>query len=216
MSATLGRLAGTESWGIAAASLKGQSDAVPPRHPAGHRREPCDARLQALAAGAASRGFVTPLAGRRDRLDRVTVVEEGDITAEDMRRTGMSRDELRASIAGDGTLVRMELRLAGDDPRIALREREPDHAELEAIVARLARIDAACPTRWTTRYLQLVADQPGIVSRALAPQADADVPAFKRRVRQLKELGLTESLEVGYRLSPRGRAVFERLVGDPR
>ena len=81
---------------------------------------------------------------------------------------------------------------------------------------RLARIDAACPTRWTTRYLQLVADQPGIVSRALAPQADADVPAFKRRVRQLKELGLTESLEVGYRLSPRGRAVLERLVGDPR
>ncbi len=141
------------------------------------------------------------------RLDRVTVVEEGDITAEDMRRTGMSRDELRASIAGDGTLVRIELCLAGDDPRIALREREPDHAELEAIVVRLARIDAACPTRWTTRYLQLVADQPGIVSRALAPQADADVPAFKRRVRQLKELGLTESLEVGYRLSPRGRAV---------
>ena len=150
------------------------------------------------------------------RLDRVTVVEEGDITAEDMRRTGMSRDELRASIAGDGTLVRIELCLAGDDPRIALREREPDHAELEAIVVRLARIDAACPTRWTTRYLQLVADQPGIVSRALAPQADADVPAFKRRVRQLKELGLTESLEVGYRLSPRGRAVLERLVGDPR
>jgi hypothetical protein len=29
---------------------------------------------------------------------------------------------------------------------------------------------------------------------------------FKRDVRKLKELGLTESLEVGYRLSPRGRA----------
>jgi len=29
---------------------------------------------------------------------------------------------------------------------------------------------------------------------------------FKRRVRQLKELRLTERLEVGYRLSPRGRA----------
>ena len=40
-------------------------DAVPPRHPAGHRRGPCDARLQALAAGAASRRFFTPLAGRR-------------------------------------------------------------------------------------------------------------------------------------------------------
>jgi hypothetical protein len=145
-------------------------------------------------------------------LDRVTVVEEGDITAEDVRRTGMSTDELRALIAGEGTLLRIELRLAGDDPRIALRKRLPEHAELEAIVARLARIDAGSSTPWTTRYLQLIADQPGIVSRVLAPQAGAEVPPFKRRVRQLKELGLTESLEVGYRLSPRGRAVFERLI----
>jgi hypothetical protein len=51
-------------------------------------------------------------------------------------------------------------------------------------------------------------------SRLLAPQVDADVQPFKRRVRQLKELGLTESLEIGYRLSPRGRAVLECLVSD--
>jgi hypothetical protein len=149
-------------------------------------------------------------------LDRVAVVDEGDITTQDVRRTGMSRDELRTSIAGEGTLLRIELRLAGGDPRIALRERLPEHGELEAIVARLARIDAACPTPWTTRYLQLIAHQPGIVSRVLARQVDADAPPFKRRVRQLKELGLTESLEVGYRLSPRGRAVLECLVSGPR
>jgi hypothetical protein len=148
-------------------------------------------------------------------LDRVTIVEEDDITPEDVRRTGMSTDELRSSIAGEGTLLRIELHLAGDDPRIALRKRLPEHAELEAIVARLGRIDAASSTPWATRYLQLIADQPGIVSRVLAPQAGAEVPPFKRRVRQLKELGLTESLEVGYRLSPRGRAVLERLVKDP-
>jgi hypothetical protein len=150
------------------------------------------------------------------RLDRVTVVDEGDITTEDVRRTGMSPDELRASIAGEGTLLRIELRQAGDDPRIALRGRLPEHAELETIVAGLARIDAASSTPWTKRYLQLIADQPGIVSRVLAPRVDADVPRFKRRVRQLKELGLTESLEVGYRLSPRGRALLEYLVRDPR
>jgi hypothetical protein len=149
------------------------------------------------------------------RLDRVTVVDDDGITAEDVRRTGLSDDDLRASIAGEGTLLRIELRLAGDDPRIALRERLPEHAELEAIVARLAGIDGACPTPWTTRYLQLIADHPAIVSRVLASQVDADVPSFKRRVRQLKELGLTESLEVGYRLSPRGRAVLECLVSDP-
>jgi hypothetical protein len=149
-------------------------------------------------------------------LDRVTIVDEGDITPEDVRRTGMSVAELRTSIAGEGTLLRIEFRVTGDDPRIALRERLPEHAELEAIVTRLARIDAACTAPWTIPYLQLIADQPCIVSRVLAPQAGAEVPPFKRRVRQLKELGLTESLEVGYRLSPRGRAVLERLVGDRR
>ena len=149
-------------------------------------------------------------------LDRVTVVDEGDITPGDVRRTGLSHRELQASIAGEGTLLRIELRLTGDDPRIALRERLPDPAGLEAVVAKLARIDAASPMPWTTRYLQLIAGQPGVVSRRLAAEVDADVPPFKRRVRQLKELGLTESLEVGYCLSPRGRAVLERLVSDPR
>jgi hypothetical protein len=150
------------------------------------------------------------------RLDRVTVVDEGNITPDDVRRTGLSVDELRASIAGEGTLLRIELRLAGDDPRIALRERLPDRAELDAIVARLAQIDAASAEPWTTRYLQLIAEQSGIVSRMLAPQVHADVLPFKRRVRQLKELGLTESLEIGYRLSPRGHAVLECLVRNPR
>jgi hypothetical protein len=150
------------------------------------------------------------------RLDRVTVVDEGDITMDDIRRTGMSPAELRNSIAGEGTLLRIELRLAGADPRIALRERLPEPAEIEAIAARLDRIDAASPTPWTTAYLRLIAGQPGIVSHVLARQVEAEVPLFKRRVRQLKELGLTESLDVGYRLSPRGRAVLGELAGDSR
>ena len=45
----------------------------------------------------------------------------------------------------------------------------------------------------------------------LAAQAGAELILFKRRVRQLKELGLTESLDVGYRISPRGRVVLESL-----
>jgi hypothetical protein len=148
-------------------------------------------------------------------LDRVTVIDADDITPDDVRRTGMSLDALRASIAGEGTLLRIELRLAGEDPRIALRAQLPEHAELDAITAKLARIDGASSRPWTRLYLQLIADQPGVVSHVLARQARTDTPPFKRRVRQLKELGLTESLEVGYRLSPRGRAVLERLVSDP-
>ena len=37
---------------------------------------------------------------------------------------------------------------------------------------------------------------------------------FKPRVRRLKELGLTESLEVGYRLSPRGEDALTQLRSE--
>ena len=147
------------------------------------------------------------------RLERVTVIDEGDISPDDIRRTGMSVDEIRRSLAGEGQLLRIELRLAGEDPRVALREHVPGQAELAAILTKLRKTDAASATAWTAMYLRLIAGQPGIVSSRLAQQAGIDVPTFKRRVRQLKELGLTESLEVGYRLSPRGDAVVAALAG---
>ena len=37
--------------------------------------------------------------------------------------------------------------------------------------------------------------------------------AFKANVRKLKELGLTESLEVGYRISPLGKAFLQIQTG---
>jgi hypothetical protein len=149
-------------------------------------------------------------------LERVTVIDEGDISPNDLKRSGLSVDELRRSIAGEGTLLRIELRLAGEDPRIALRKHVPGGTEIEAIVTKLTRKDSASSTPWTANYLGLIAGQPGVVSHVLARQAGIDVPTFKRRVRQLKELGLTESLEVGYRLSPRGRAVVADLADKRR
>lgn len=145
-------------------------------------------------------------------LERVTVVTPDDITPDDVGRTGLSADELRTSIAGPGTLLRIELRVVGNDPRLALRERLPDDADLEAIRTTLARLDAATKSRWTLTYLQMIAAAPGTGARALSRDAGVDVPLFKRRVRRLKDLGLTESLEVGYRLSPRGRSVVDRLA----
>lgn len=142
------------------------------------------------------------------RLSRVTVIDEGDITPEDVRRTGLTVDDLRRQITGEGTLLRIELQLDGADPRVALREQLPDAAEVDTLLHALARKDASRDGPWTGRWLGLIADEPGVVSHVLARQMGVDVPLFKRRVRQLKELGLTESLETGYRLSPRGRAVL--------
>ena len=48
-----------------------------------------------------------------------------------------------------------------------------------------------------------------VVSTALAELLGRERPALKTDVRKLKRLGLTESLEVGYELSPRGRAFLD-------
>jgi hypothetical protein len=54
--------------------------------------------------------------------------------------------------------------------------------------------------------LELIAENPGVRAPDLAARMGRETLPFKRDVRKLKELGLTESLEVGYRLSPHGRA----------
>ena len=51
-----------------------------------------------------------------------------------------------------------------------------------------------------------------MVSTELAAAAGQERAYFKLRVRRLKALGLTESLEVGYRLSPRGAAYLARAA----
>ena len=79
--------------------------------------------------------------------------------------------------------------------------------DVAAIAGRLERWDAASQTGpWTREYLALISANEAIRAPDLAACVGLDVPRFKRRVRQLKGLGLTISLAVGYRLSPRGRA----------
>ena len=95
--------------------------------------------------------------------------------------------------------------LAPDErPDLAADDRLSD-VDVAAISARLDRWDAATEP-WTRHYLALIGDNEAVRAPDLAARVGLDVPRFKRRVRQLKGLGLTISLDVGYRLSPRGRA----------
>ena len=75
------------------------------------------------------------------------------------------------------------------------------------ISARLGRLEGArAGGPWTTEALRLIERRPDVSARELAIEFGWDKARFKRRIRQLKDLGLTESMAVGYRLSPRGRA----------
>jgi hypothetical protein len=129
----------------------------------------------------------------------------GRVSERDARRAGYASAEAVLAAFGDrdGDLYRVELRLAGPDPRIALRQAEPSDEELAAIHARLARMGD-----WTYEYLRAIAAHPGLRAPDLAASFGRETKPFKLDVRKLKELGLTESLRIGYRLSPRGNAVL--------
>ncbi len=151
-------------------------------------------------------------------IDGVTPVEEPSLTDADARAAGFGdRAALVAFLArrDTGRVHRIDLHLAGPDPRDALRERaDLDPGEAEEVIARLDAMDRrARGGPWTRATLALIAARPGVRAGDLAAAAGRETLPFKRDVRRLKELGLTESLEVGYRLSPRGAAV--RAVDRP-
>jgi hypothetical protein len=134
-------------------------------------------------------------------VDAVDPVE--DVGDDELTRAGL---DSRAQALGDGRsgqLYRIALRLEGPDPRIALREGDPTDEDR----ARVERLP------WALDYLHAIAERPETRAADLAQAFGVEKRIFKPRVRQLKELGLTESLTVGYRLSPRGKKLLRRLSG---
>jgi hypothetical protein len=133
----------------------------------------------------------------------------------DARRAGYpSLAELRADLMqrDEGKLYRIELGPLGPDPRVALRQKAALTAdERRVLLDRMARLDARAPEPWTRSTLTLVRSHPGLRAADLCKLAGQEKDAFKMNVRKLKTLGLTESLEVGYRLSPRGAAILDGL-----
>ena len=139
----------------------------------------------------------------------VRQVSVGDITDDDARLAGATdRGVLLKRLDTGDPVWRVDFAFLGPDDRIA-RRNNTSSEDLTDVMARLSRLDRN--GAWTRQTLQLIGRYPGIVSTTLARHADQERPAFKLNVRKLKELGLTESLEVGYRLSPRGEAVLRKM-----
>jgi hypothetical protein len=162
-------------------------------------------------AGGRQRTVVGELA-----IDSVERVPRSAITAADAARAGHSSlKELMAELdaRGDAPIWRIELHWAGEDTRRKLRARASlSDAEVGELRARLARFDAASRHGpWTRQTLELIAARPETRAEDIAASVGREKLPFKRDVRKLKELGLTESLLIGYRLSPRGQALLDRL-----
>jgi GH24 family phage-related lysozyme (muramidase) len=149
-------------------------------------------------------------------IDSVEKCTLDDITAKDARAAGHADvAELKTSLSKrrQGSLYKVTFHVAGPDPRIAMRSRSRLTAqEIADLREQLARWDRASRSGlWTQRYLALIQRSPGVRAGDLAVEVGVDTGRFKANVRKLKAQGLTESLEVGYRLSPRGKAALRVL-----
>jgi hypothetical protein len=168
-------------------------------------------------------------AGRRYRFGadgvlevrHVGAVEVRDITAREAKRAGYAgRDQLLVDLAkGDDLLpadrvYRIAFRYVGEpDPRAELAKTSRlSDADAAALIECLARMDrASTHGPWTRATLELIQRSPRVPASRLAAQMKRETLPFKADVRKLKALGLTRSFEVGYEVSPRGRALLRRL-----
>jgi hypothetical protein len=135
-----------------------------------------------------------------DELDEGDARAAGFADLASLRTTLAERREAR--------LYRIGLELAGPDPRIALRASIPEGPELAELREKLSRWP------WARNALRRIRDRPAVRAADLAARMPMETSRFKAIVRRLKALGLTQSLEVGYRLSPRGEFVLANLEDE--
>ena len=151
-------------------------------------------------------------------VDAIAKISVRAITDADATRAGFpSREALRTYLAELGPiedsteLWRIELRHGGDGDRVGLALEDKLTADDVAVIrAKLARLDRVTP--WTKRTLALIEKHPRIAASKLALKVKRPTQEFKTDVRKLKRLGLTQSFEVGYEVSPRGRAYLSASV----
>jgi hypothetical protein len=145
-------------------------------------------------------------------VDDVHEVDPATIDDVDARRAGFAdAATLVGQLRGDPDLpvYRIAFHVVDEpDPRSVLAASGDltleDRAEIDRRLDRLDRASAHGP--WTRAVLEVIAAQPAVRAADLAAGFGRETQPFKTDVRKLKNLGLTESLEVGYRLSPRGQA----------
>lgn len=66
---------------------------------------------------------------------------------------------------------------------------------------------------WTAETLSTIEETPRTAASKLAAKLGRETARFKADVVKLKQLGLTQSFEVGYEISPRGKAYLKASQG---
>ena len=150
------------------------------------------------------------------RILTVDEIEESEIKEIDAKASGYkSRGDLLEVLKQreEGRIYKIALVYHGEDPRIALRNQaEFSPEEFEQLKTKLEKMDARSKSGpWTLEILRAIHKNPELRAADLARLTGREKDWLKPNVRKLKNLGLTISLEVGYRISNRGEAYLKRL-----
>jgi hypothetical protein len=160
----------------------------------------------------ANGSLLTPI-GKLNILD-VTAVERTAITWDEARRAGYaSLAALSAELERypRARVFRVSLGSLEADPRLALGAEPALGVDAERLAKKLDGLDRRAAAPWTQATLSLIERRPQTRAASLARELGQEREPFKLNVRKLKNLGLTQSLEVGYRLSPRGQSLLAWL-----
>ncbi len=150
-------------------------------------------------------------------VDALRTTTLGRITSADAKKAGFTdkaelveyvRQFAPDTATDDLAMFRIELHYGGDGDRVETALTAPTPDELDVIEKKLARLDRDEP--WTRKVLKLIQKRPRIAASKLAASLGRETLPFKVDVRKLKKLGLTQSFEVGYEVSPRGLAVLAK------
>ena len=154
-------------------------------------------------------------------VETVDRVPAGTISEPDAHQAGFaSRDELfhfmsdspAGPVSPDTEVWRVALHFGGDGDRVEIAlDDHLSEKDVDTLARRLDRLGD-----WTIPTLRLIGRRPRVAASRLAASLGRERDPFKIDVRKLKRLGLTQSFEVGYELSPRGRALLAALPRRPR
>lgn len=151
----------------------------------------------------------------------VDAIDETEMTSlgeEDAVRAGFSDlDEMREYIAAaptsrtDDGIYRVAFHYGGEDDRVdGALDRSVSADEARETARKLDAMDRRASRPWTRAALDLIARNPRVAASKLASRMQMEKAEFKASVVKLKKLGLTMSFEVGYEISPRGRAFLAK------
>jgi hypothetical protein len=144
------------------------------------------------------------------RVDRIQEIELDALTPALARRSGFASvvELLKVAKHGAGERIFLiEFRYLDAPSKPARIDRRIESNAVAMISRKLDAMDRRAAKPWAWETLRAIGRHPGLRAADLAARLGRERLELKRDIRKLKALGLTISLDVGYRLSKSGAQV---------